>query len=75
MTVFVRDEGPGIANDQLERIFERFYRIDDRLARRTQGTGLGLYLARAIVQAHGGEISVKSAVGSGSTFFFSLPRR
>lgn len=75
VTVFVRDEGPGIANDQLERIFERFYRIDDRLARRTQGTGLGLYLARAIVQAHGGDISVKSAVGSGSTFYFSLPRR
>lgn len=75
VTVFVRDEGPGIANDQLERIFERFYRIDDRLTRRTQGTGLGLYLARAIVQTHGGDISVKSAVGSGSTFYFSLPRR
>ncbi len=75
VTVFVRDEGPGIANDQLERIFERFYRIDDRLTRRTQGTGLGLYLARAIVQTHGGDISVKSAVGSGSTFYFSLPRQ
>ena len=75
VTVFVRDEGPGIANDQLQRIFERFYRIDDRLTRRTQGTGLGLYLARAIVQAHGGDISVKSAVGSGSTFYFSLPRQ
>ncbi len=74
VTIFVRDEGPGIAKDQLERIFERFYRIDDRLTRRTQGTGLGLYLARAIVQAHGGEISVKSAVGSGSTFYFTLPR-
>ncbi len=75
VTVFVRDQGPGIANDQLERIFERFYRIDDRLTRRTQGTGLGLYLARAIVQAHGGNITVKSAVGSGSTFYFSLPRK
>ena len=75
VTVFVRDAGPGIANDQLERIFERFYRIDDRLTRRTQGTGLGLYLARAIVQTHGGDISVKSAVGSGSTFYFSLPRQ
>ena len=74
VTIFVRDQGPGIAKDQLERIFERFYRIDDRLTRRTQGTGLGLYLARAIVQAHGGEISVKSAVGSGSTFYFTLPR-
>ena len=74
VTVFVRDEGAGIAKDEQERIFGRFYRIDDSLTRRTHGTGLGLFLARAIVQAHGGAISVKSAVGSGSTFFFSLPR-
>ena len=74
VTVFVRDEGAGIAKDEQERIFDRFYRIDDSLTRRTQGTGLGLFLARAIVQAHGGDISVKSALGGGSTFFFSLPR-
>lgn len=74
VTLFVRDEGPGIPQDQIEKIFERFYRIDDKLTRRTQGTGLGLYLAKAIVEAHKGEISVKSQVGSGSTFYFTLPR-
>ena len=73
-TVFVRDEGAGIAGDQQEKIFERFYRIDDKLTRRAQGTGLGLHLAKAIVEAHGGEISVKSGVGSGATFYFTVPR-
>ena len=74
VTVFVRDEGAGIADDQRDRIFERFYRIDDKLTRRAQGTGLGLHLAKAIVEAHRGEISVKSSVGGGSTFYFTLPR-
>ena len=74
VTVFVRDEGAGIPKDQIDQVFERFYRVDDKLARRTHGTGLGLYLVKAIVEAHGGEISVKSQVGSGSTFFFTLPR-
>ena len=74
VTVFVRDEGVGIPKDQIEKVFERFYRIDDKLASRTHGTGLGLYLVKAIVEAHGGEISVRSQVGSGSTFFFTLPR-
>ncbi len=73
-TVFVRDEGAGIAKDQLDRIFDRFYRVDDKLTRREQGAGLGLYLVKAIVEAHGGEISVKSQPGSGATFFFTLPR-
>ena len=74
VTVFVRDEGAGIAKDQIERVFERFYRVDDKLTSRTQGTGLGLYLVKAIVEAHGGEIALKSQVGNGSTFYFSLPR-
>ena len=74
VTVFVRDEGVGIPDDQIERVFERFYRVDDKLTARTHGTGLGLYLVKAIVEAHGGEISVKSQVGSGSTFYFTLPR-
>ncbi len=74
VTIFVRDDGVGIAKDQIDRIFERFYRVDDTLTRRTHGTGLGLYLVKAIVAAHGGEISVKSQLGNGSTFFFSLPR-
>lgn len=74
VTVFVRDEGAGIAKDQIEKVFERFYRVDDKLTSRTDGTGLGLYLVKAIVEAHGGDITVKSQVGSGSTFFFTLPR-
>lgn len=74
VTVFVRDEGAGIAHDQIDKIFDRFYRIDDRLTRRAHGTGLGLYLVKAIVEAHGGDISVKSQPGSGSTFFFTIPR-
>ena len=74
VTVFVRDEGAGIAKDQISKIFERFYRIDDKLTRRAQGTGLGLYLAKAIVEAHGGDIAVKSQIGSGSTFYFTIPR-
>ena len=74
VTIFVRDEGAGIPQDQLDKIFDRFYRIDDRLTRRAHGTGLGLYLVKAIIEAHGGDISVRSQVGSGSTFYFSIPR-
>lgn len=74
VTVFVRDEGAGIARDELDRVFDRFYRVDNSITRRTQGAGLGLYLVKAIVEAHGGEISVKSQIGGGSTFYFTLPR-
>ena len=74
VTLFVRDEGPGIASDQQDKIFRRFYRVDDKLTRRETGAGLGLHLAKVIVEAHGGEISVKSGVGAGSTFYFTLPR-
>ncbi|MCY3779995.1 MAG: HAMP domain-containing sensor histidine kinase, partial [Chloroflexi bacterium] len=74
VTVFVRDEGAGISKRDIEKVFDRFYRADDNLTRQTHGTGLGLYLVKAIVEAHKGEISVKSQVGSGSTFYFTLPR-
>lgn len=72
--VDVHDEGVGLPQDEWGRVFERFYRVDDALTRRTQGTGLGLYLAKAVVQAHGGEIGVHSTPGAGSTFYFTLPR-
>lgn len=72
--VFVRDEGVGIPQDQIDKIFDRFFRIDDTLTRRTHGTGLGLFLAKAVIEAHGGSISVKSQVDNGSTFYFTLPR-
>jgi PAS domain S-box-containing protein len=71
--VYVSDEGIGIPPEEQERIFDRFYRVDNRLRRETQGTGLGLFLAKAIVTAHGGTISVKSQVGRGSRFVFTLP--
>ena len=74
VTVFVRDQGAGIPKSEIDMVFQRFYRIDDNLTRRTQGTGLGLYLVKAVVEAHGGEITVKSQAGSGSTFYFTLPR-
>lgn len=74
VTVSVSDDGPGIAAADLPHVFERFYRADSDLTKRVKGTGLGLYLAKAVVEAHGGEIQVESAPGQGSTFTFSLPR-
>ncbi len=71
--VYVADEGIGIAPDEQERIFDRFYRVDNRLRRDTQGVGLGLYLTRAVVEAHGGRIWVQSKAGQGARFVFTLP--
>lgn len=73
VTIAVSDPGVGISEEQLEHIFERFYRVDDALSRKTQGTGLGLYLARAVIDAHHGTIEVDSQVGKGSTFRFTIP--
>jgi len=69
----VRDWGAGIASEHLERIFERFYRIDKARSRETGGTGLGLAIAKHIVMQHGGRIWVESMLGQGSTFAFTLP--
>jgi PAS domain S-box-containing protein len=74
VTFFVRDEGVGISETEQARIFERFYRVDGNLTSKTKGTGLGLYLAKAIIEAHHGELNVKSQAGHGSTFYFTLPR-
>jgi len=71
--VSVSDEGIGIPVDEQSRIFERFYRVDDALSRRTAGSGLGLYLAKAVIDAHGGRIWVESAPGHGASFSFALP--
>lgn len=71
--IYVADEGIGIPADEIPRLFNRFYRIDNRLARQTQGAGLGLYLTRSIVEAHHGRIWVESTVGKGSRFVFTLP--
>jgi PAS domain S-box-containing protein len=74
VTVAVSDEGPGIAAPDLPHVFERFYRADSELTKRVKGTGLGLFLAKAVVEAHGGRIWVESTPGQGTTFFFTLPR-
>ncbi len=70
---YVRDEGIGIPPAEQERIFERFHRVDNRLARQAPGTGLGLFLVRAVVQAHNGKVWVESSPGQGSTFWVELP--
>jgi signal transduction histidine kinase len=70
----VRDCGRGIPKDKLEVIFERFQQVDASDARSGEGTGLGLAICRSIIQQHGGQIWVESAVGQGSTFSCILPR-
>ena len=72
ISVSVRDTGIGISSNDLSRIFERFYRGDR--SRSEAGIGLGLSLARAIARAHGGEITVTSAINQGSTFTVTLPK-
>ena len=72
--LWVRDDGPGIPDEARERIFERFFRVDRARSRETGGTGLGLSIVKHIVQAHGGEVWVKSKLGAGTTFYFTLPQ-
>jgi two-component system, OmpR family, phosphate regulon sensor histidine kinase PhoR len=71
--IFVQDDGPGIPPEALDRIFERFYRVDKARSREQGGTGLGLSIVKHIVQSHGGQVRVKSDPGQGATFFFTLP--
>jgi signal transduction histidine kinase len=69
----VQDSGIGIAADDQERLFERFYRTSTAVEQHFPGTGLGLYIARAIVEAHGGSIAVRSGAGEGASFSVALP--
>ncbi len=71
--VTVSDTGPGINPEDLPRLFDRFYRADPSRSRDTGGSGLGLTIARRLVEAHGGTIEAKSAAGDGSRFIVSLP--
>ena len=71
--VSVTDSGEGIPAEDLPNIFERFYRVDKSRARATGGSGLGLTIAKRLVEAHGGKIEAQSELGKGSCFSFTVP--
>ena len=73
LIVAVSDSGVGIPEAEQERIFERFYRVNNRLTRATSGAGLGLHICKIIVEAHGGRIWARNRVREGSVFHFSIP--
>ena len=69
----IQDDGEGIPEEDLDRLFERFYRLDKGRSRERGGTGLGLSIVREIIEAHGGDIVVQSKLGEGSVFSFRFP--
>ncbi|HEY52376.1 MAG TPA: GAF domain-containing protein [Caldilineae bacterium] len=73
VVTYVADEGIGIPKDEQSSVFDRFFRVDSSLRRSTQGVGLGLFLVKAIIEAHNGEVWLSSEPGKGATFFFALP--
>ncbi len=73
LLITVSDQGIGIPSTDLKKVFERFYRVENEIARDVSGAGLGLAISRGIVEAHGGCMWVESSLGEGSTFYFSLP--
>ena len=74
VTTFVTDNGEGIPDSHLDRIFERFYRVDKSRSREKGGTGLGLAIVKHILEGHHSRPEVTSELGKGSTFSFKLPR-
>jgi len=73
VVLYVADEGIGIPQQEIPKIFDRFYRVDSGLRRSTAGAGLGLFLSKAIVEGHNGQIWARSEPGKGTTFFIALP--
>jgi len=71
--ISVKDEGIGIPPEDIERLFERYYRVENSSLSMVSGFGIGLYLSAEIVQRHNGRIWVESEVGKGSTFYFTIP--
>jgi len=71
--ISVQDDGPGIPAEAIERVFERFYRVDKARSREQGGTGLGLSIVKHIVQSHGGRVWARSDLGKGANFYFTLP--
>lgn len=72
--MYVRDTGPGIPNEDIPHLFQKFYRVDSSTTRTIGGTGLGLFISRKIIELYNGRIWVESSLGKGSTFFINLPR-
>ncbi|HEY7281090.1 MAG TPA: ATP-binding protein, partial [Actinomycetota bacterium] len=69
----ITDTGLGIPARDLDRVFERFYRVDPARSRGTGGTGLGLAIVRHVAESHGGDVEVRSVLGAGSTFIVRIP--
>ena len=74
VAIMVQDHGLGISEDQIQHVFDRFWRADSSRVRKSGGTGLGLTIAREDAQIHGGTLEVAGALGVGSTFLLSLPK-
>ena len=75
LQICIRDEGPGIPESELERVFEPFHRLEASRSRDTGGTGLGLSIARNVARAHGGDIVLRNVPEGGLEAMLSLPRR
>ena len=73
LIVEIRDRGPGISDEKPEELFEMFHRADDQLTRSVPGTGIGLQVAKRIIEEHGGEITIASREGGGATARFWIP--
>ncbi|MBU7854976.1 two-component system sensor histidine kinase SrrB [Staphylococcus aureus] len=72
--LYIKDTGTGIAPEHLQQVFDRFYKVDAARTRGKQGTGLGLFICKMIIEEHGGSIDVKSELGKGTTFIIKLPK-